>query len=212
MRQSVKMPVNPAATSFKPEMFTGKNPALATSWWKKLKAYLRIAEVDEDLCCSLTRLLLGDEAEKWFNFLPEATQRDFKLLEKAFIQQYIQPQTQKLTRLAELRGRVQAPHESLREFLVDIGSNLKAICYNRELWLDLIFPALKPQLQAAISSFGTEEIKTFGNLMESAEKIEGIASALGSKNEPTMKINNVQSDNVLHDNKLDRTLSTLALL
>jgi hypothetical protein len=41
-----------------------------------------------------------------------------------------------------------------------------------------MFPALKPQLQAAISSAATEEVKSSDKLMESAEKIERIAIAL----------------------------------
>jgi hypothetical protein len=59
----------------------------------------------------------------------------------------------------------------LRDFLVDIGSKPKAIGYKRKLWMDLIYPALRPQLQQAITNFGTDEIKSFDTLMESAEKI-----------------------------------------
>jgi hypothetical protein len=108
-----KTTVNPAAATFKPEVFTGRRPELAENWWKKLTEYLRLAEVDSTLFCSLTRLLLGEEAEQWFNFLPELTQREFKRLENAFYLQYVKPQTQKLPRLADLRVRDQGPNESL---------------------------------------------------------------------------------------------------
>jgi hypothetical protein len=59
-----KTTVNPAAVAFKPEVFTGRKPELAENWWKKLTEYLRLAEVGSTLFCSLTRLLLGEEAGK----------------------------------------------------------------------------------------------------------------------------------------------------
>jgi hypothetical protein len=93
-----------------------------------------------------------------------------------------------------LRARVQGRNESLRDFLVDIGSKLKGIGYDRDLWLDLIYPALRPKLQQAITHFGMDEIKSFDSLMESAEKIEGIASALGNKDGSQVTINSVQSE------------------
>jgi hypothetical protein len=46
------------ASAIKPEPFTGKRTELAENWWKKLREYLRFAEVDETLFCSLTILLL----------------------------------------------------------------------------------------------------------------------------------------------------------
>jgi hypothetical protein len=209
-----KLTINPAAAEFKPEVFTGKEPELAENWWKKLKEYLRLAEVDKGLFCSLTRLLLREEAEKWFNFLPEVTQKQFILLERAFKQQYIRPQAARLTKLAEIRARVQRQNESLRGFLVDIGSKLKAIGYRRELWLDLVYPTLRPQQQSAILNFGIEEIKTFDDLLESAEKIEMIANALGSREQGTDTLRNVHTDGALQDQmaQFEKKLTHIALM
>jgi hypothetical protein len=40
------------------------------------------------------------------------------------------------------------------------------------------FPALKPQLQSAIASFGNEGIRSFDDLLDSTELMERIALAL----------------------------------
>jgi hypothetical protein len=222
-----KTTVSSAATAFKPEPFTGKRHDVAENWWKKLREYLRLADVDDSLFCSLTRLLLTEEAETWFNFLPEPVQRSFPELELAFKHQYVRPHNEKLTRLTELRGRVQGTNEPLRQFLVEIGSKLKSIGYDRDLWLDLIFPALRSELQAAISSFGAEGIKSFDSLLENSEKMERIASALERKHSNPM-FNNIHTNTILQDklptdtqtdttfqNKLtsiEQTLSQIALL
>jgi hypothetical protein len=44
--------------------------------------------------------------------------------------------------LSDLRMRVQGSNESLRSFLTEAGAKLKAMGYPREIWLDLIYPAL----------------------------------------------------------------------
>jgi hypothetical protein len=114
---------------------------------------------------------LVEEAETWFNFLPETAQTDFSQLQIAFRQQYRGTQNERLNQLAHLRQRIQRATEPLRVFLVDIGSKLKAIGYNRELWLGLIFRALKPELQSAIACFGKEEIRSFDDLLDKAERM-----------------------------------------
>jgi hypothetical protein len=59
-----------------------------------------------------------------------------------------------------------------------------------------------------------DEIKSFDSLMESTEKIEGIASALGNKDGTQVTINSVQSEIELQDKmeKLERTLSKIATM
>jgi hypothetical protein len=110
----------------------------------------------------------------------------------------VRPHNEKLTRLTELRGRTQGANEPLRQFLVEVGSKLKSIGYDRDLWLDLIFPALRSELQAAISSFGSEGINSFDSLLENSEKMERIASALERKQFNPI-FNSVYTNTILQD-------------
>jgi hypothetical protein len=89
---------------------------------------------------------VGD-AETWYNSLTNATQNNFRQLEEAFKNQYIDPISNKFAMLSDLRVRVQGHHESLRTFLTEAGARLKAMGYPRELWLDLIYPVLLPSIQ-----------------------------------------------------------------
>jgi hypothetical protein len=148
--------INPAASQFKPEPFTGRNPYNAESWWQKLKGYLELAEVEESVYCSLLRLLLVEDAETWFNSLKSETQTDFAALEQAFRRQYILPMTNRFTMLSDLRMRVQGSNESLRSFLTEAGAKLKAMGYPREIWLDLIYPALYGSVQSLLTGFAAE--------------------------------------------------------
>jgi hypothetical protein len=54
----------------------------------KTNRYLELSRVDESCFCSLVCLLLTGDAETWLNSLPNDTQEDFKLLEKAFKAHY----------------------------------------------------------------------------------------------------------------------------
>jgi hypothetical protein len=50
--------------------------------------------------------------------------------------------------LADIRAHIQRPTESLRAFLTDVGARLKTIDYPKNIWLDLIFTSLRPEIQA----------------------------------------------------------------
>jgi hypothetical protein len=169
--------INPAAAQFKPEPFTGRNPYNAESWWQKLKGYLELAEVEESVYCSLLRLLLVDDAETWFNSLTSETQTDFAALEQAFKRQYILPMTNKFTMLSDLRLRVQGSNESLRSFLTEAGAKLKAMGYPREIWLDLIYPALHGSVQSLLTGFAAEN-GTYDSLLNDCDRIERMAKSV----------------------------------
>jgi hypothetical protein len=70
-----------------------------------------------------------------------------------FREQFVIPTRDKHKRLAIIKNKTQGHSESLQSFLTDIGANLNAINYPRNLWLDLIFSSLKPELQQAIKCF-----------------------------------------------------------
>jgi hypothetical protein len=158
------------AFSFKPEPFNGRNNTNAANWWEKFVRYSEIADASHKISCDLLRLLLSEDAEIWFNFLPIATQRNVNSLKTAFEQQYVEPSMDKHVVLANVRARCQGPTESLRAFLTDMGSKLKCIDYPRNVWLDLIFFSLRPEILTAILCFVQD--KTLDNVLDQEEKIE----------------------------------------
>jgi hypothetical protein len=181
--------INPAAAAFKPEPFNGRNTFNANNWWQKFKMYTDLAQVDETLHCSILRLLLVGDAETWYNSLTNETQNNFRQLEEAFKNQYIDPISNKFAMLSDLRVRVQGHHESLRTFLTEAGARLKAMGYPRELWLDLIYPA-------AMSAINAAQLLPFQNqdtsLMESIDKLQASIARLNVESPQTN--NNNQRD------------------
>jgi hypothetical protein len=169
--------INPVAAAFKPEPFNGRNTFNANNWWQKFKMYIDLAQVDETLHCSILRLLLVGDAETWYNSLTNETQNNFRQLEEAFKNQYIDPTSNKFAMLSDLRVRVQGHHESLRTFLTEAGARLKAMGYPRELWLDLIYPVLLPSIQNVLQGFATH-ITDFDELLTECDRMERTARSV----------------------------------
>jgi hypothetical protein len=212
--------INPAAASFKPEPFNGRNPHNAASWWQKLKGYLDLAEVDDAACCSLLRLLLTDEAETWFNCLRTETQTNFVALEQAFKAQYILPTTNKFTMLADLRMRIQGCNESLRSYITEAGAKLKAMNYPRDLWLEFIYPTLQPTVQTLLTGFASDN-GSFDSLLQDCDRIERMAKTMNPTPASSFSVNAMNSETELNtrailiqnsavDDKLEKIKKRLA--
>jgi hypothetical protein len=136
--------------------------------------YIDLAQVYTTLHCSILRLLLVGDAETWYNSLTDETQLNFRQLEGAFRNQYIDPVSNKFAMLSDFRVRVQGPNESLRTFLTEAGAPLKAMGYPRELWLDLIYPVLLPSIQNVLQGFATN-ITSYDELLAECDRIERTA-------------------------------------
>jgi hypothetical protein len=119
---------------------------------------------------------VGD-AETWYNSLTNETQNNFRQLEEAFRNQYVDPTSNKFAMLSDLRVRVQGPNESLRTFLTEAGARLKAMGYPRELWLDLIYPVLLPVIQNVLQGFATH-ITSYDELLAECDRMERTARSV----------------------------------
>jgi hypothetical protein len=119
---------------------------------------------------------VGD-VETWYNSLTNETQNNFRQLEEAFKNQYIDPTSNKFAMLSDLRVRVQGHHESLRTFLTEAGARVKAMGYPRELWLDLIYPVLLPSIQNVLQGFAAN-ITDFDELLAECDRIERTARSV----------------------------------
>jgi hypothetical protein len=79
--------------------------------------------------------------------------------------------------LADLRMRVQGSNESLRSFLTEAGAKLKAMGYPREIWLDLIYPALHGSVQLLLTGFAAEN-GTYDSVLNDCDRIERMSKSV----------------------------------
>jgi hypothetical protein len=127
--------------------------------------------------------------------------------------------TNKFTMLSDLRLRVQGSNESLRSFLTEAGAKLKAMGYPREIWLDLIYPALHGSVQSLLTGFAAEN-GTYDSLINDCDRIERMAKSV-CPTQQAFTVNAMYVDqnrtkpdvifqNAVVDEKLKRIEQTLA--
>ncbi|HEY1644970.1 MAG TPA: reverse transcriptase domain-containing protein, partial [Candidatus Saccharimonadales bacterium] len=154
-------------------------------WIKKYEAFFISMRYEERSKALIFLNFLSDNAEKFYNTLPTATQDDYTLLKQAFILRYKKPLPDKAEALRAIGRRDMKPNETVAQYFEEMnkmGTDCKGLSQNA--LAQLIYGGLPLEYRRRMNLVEIPETMSIPELQQKAEReelFEKLNSASSSK-------------------------------
>lgn len=164
------------ASPFLPDKFKGLSSENETLWISRFDNYTKLCNHTEQMKCYVFRSLMTEQAESWFEELPEETKQDYDLIKQAFIDHFSNTQLS-WVKERDFITRLQKPDESVESYLADLRQKGSRLRKTPKEMLTVFLNGLLPELQKNVVLHQPSTLAEAAQQAKLCESVQNIGQA-----------------------------------